>query len=651
MTKSFGSHTVLEDITFDVPKGRITAILGPSGTGKSVLLKNILGLLRPERGEIWVDGDQIVGLREKRLYEVRKKFGVLFQDGALFGSMNLYDNIAFPLREHTRKNEAEIRELVHRNAELVGLMDHLKKLPGEVSGGMKKRAGLARAMVTEPEIVLFDEPDSGLDPVRVAYLDELVVTAQKETGATFFIITHNIQSVMRTAEYMGVLFRSNLVKFASKADMVATDNPIIQQFLAGRARRARSAWTRWPTPGGDASRYIEGDTAALAFGPLPGPARPRWRRRRRATSPSHRADAATRNAASPGWCAPGTSGVPDQVVAVSRRRRAAHTVSTMRRAHHVGVHVGVRPAVLEPPLLVLGGLPRDADGRAPVRRAVAELGVVRRLVRAGQPALDADAVVGDVLLDALPEGLAARDDRVPAAVLAHGLGGEVGVRAGTVPVTEHRLRLEGGEDVEVLGDAEEQPAGRPQLVADERRRQDADLELPLPHHHLGVGALDAQARPSCRPPCGARRSRGRASCRRRRRSSTDPAARGTRPRASPAAGRTGRRCTPARSRTTAPGRRTSRPSRRTSAGCWCGCGVMSVCSTSHMTSLSPSARSGSGQTKTGCRTQSESLPSAWFVLEPSKPQIGGSLPSSTIFVLLRSSGVGSVPSIQMYSAW
>ncbi len=105
VTKSFGSHTVLEDITFDVPKGRITAILGPSGTGKSVLLKNILGLLRPERGEIWVDGDQIVGLREKRLYEVRKKFGVLFQDGALFGSMNLYDNIAFPLREHTRKNE------------------------------------------------------------------------------------------------------------------------------------------------------------------------------------------------------------------------------------------------------------------------------------------------------------------------------------------------------------------------------------------------------------------------------------------------------------------------------------------------------------------------------------------------------------------
>jgi phospholipid/cholesterol/gamma-HCH transport system ATP-binding protein len=235
VTKSFGSHTVIEDMTFDVPKGRITSILGPSGTGKSVLLKNILGLLVPERGEIWVDGDQIVGLREKRMYEVRRKFGVLFQDGALFGSMNLYDNIAFPLREHSKKNEKEIQEAVHRNAEMVGLMDHLKKLPGEVSGGMKKRAGLARAMVTEPEIVLFDEPDSGLDPVRVAYLDDLVVTAQKETGATFFIITHNISSVMRTAEFMGVLFRSRLVKFASKEEMLASDNPIIQQFLSGKA--------------------------------------------------------------------------------------------------------------------------------------------------------------------------------------------------------------------------------------------------------------------------------------------------------------------------------------------------------------------------------------------------------------------------------
>ena len=236
VTKRFGSHTVLEDITFDVPKGKITAILGPSGTGKSVLLKNIIGLLRPDAGEIWVDGEQIVGMREKDLYRVRRKFGVLFQDGALFGSMNLFDNMAFPLREHTKKNEREIRDVVLEKASLVGLLDHLKKLPGEVSGGMKKRAGLARALVLDPEIILFDEPDSGLDPVRVAYLDELVINVQKETGATFFIITHNIPSVMRTAEYMGVLFRSRLVRFASKEEMTTTDNAIIRQFLSGRAK-------------------------------------------------------------------------------------------------------------------------------------------------------------------------------------------------------------------------------------------------------------------------------------------------------------------------------------------------------------------------------------------------------------------------------
>ncbi len=236
VTKSFGSHTVLEDISFDVPRGAITAILGPSGTGKSVLLKTIIGLLRPDAGQIWVDGQEVVGMRERALYRLRQKFGVLFQDGALFGSMSLYDNIAFPLREHSRKSEREIRQLVVMNAELVGLLDHLRKLPGEVSGGMRKRAGLARAMVTEPEIVFFDEPDSGLDPVRVAYLDDLVLTAQRETGATFFIITHNITSVMRTADHFGVLYRSHLLRFGPKDEMVSCGDPVIAQFLAGRSK-------------------------------------------------------------------------------------------------------------------------------------------------------------------------------------------------------------------------------------------------------------------------------------------------------------------------------------------------------------------------------------------------------------------------------
>ena len=235
VTKSFGSHTVLEDISFDIPRGKVSAIMGPSGTGKSVLLKNIIGLLRPDRGEIWIDGEETVRMRERDLYRVRRKFGVLFQDGALFGSLNLYDNIAFPLREHTRKSEGEIRRITMEKASLVGLVDHLRKFPGEVSGGMKKRAGLARALALDPEIVFFDEPDSGLDPVRVAYLDELVRKIQEETHATFIIITHNIPSVMRTADYIAVLFRSGLVRFASTQDMITCDDEIIRQFMAGKA--------------------------------------------------------------------------------------------------------------------------------------------------------------------------------------------------------------------------------------------------------------------------------------------------------------------------------------------------------------------------------------------------------------------------------
>jgi len=234
VTKRFGSHTVLEEITFDVPRGKTTAVLGPSGTGKSVLLKTIIGLLTPEAGQVYIDGDPIVGVREREVLRIRRKIGVLFQDGALFGSMNLFDNIAFPLVEHTSKTDQEIRGIVLRKSELVGLVDHLHKLPGEVSGGMRKRAGLARALVLEPEILFFDEPDSGLDPVRVAYLDELINTVHEETGSTFFIISHNIESVKRTAHYLGLLFRSRLVGFGSKEAMTSSKEPVIEQFLAGR---------------------------------------------------------------------------------------------------------------------------------------------------------------------------------------------------------------------------------------------------------------------------------------------------------------------------------------------------------------------------------------------------------------------------------
>ncbi|MGH2789398.1 MAG: ABC transporter ATP-binding protein [Actinomycetota bacterium] len=233
LTKSFGAQTVLEGITFDVPKGKVTVMLGPSGTGKSVFLKHLVGLLKPDRGEIWIDGKNVPALSEKELYKVRRKFGVLFQDGALFGSMNIYDNVAFPLREHTKKRESEIKQIVDEKLTMVGLVGAEKKLPGEISGGMKKRAGLARGLVLDPEIVLFDEPDSGLDPVRTAFLNELIIDLNRQLEATFIVVTHDISTAKRVSDYIGMLYRRNLVRFGPAHEMFESDIPVVRQFLAG----------------------------------------------------------------------------------------------------------------------------------------------------------------------------------------------------------------------------------------------------------------------------------------------------------------------------------------------------------------------------------------------------------------------------------
>jgi phospholipid/cholesterol/gamma-HCH transport system ATP-binding protein len=231
--KSFGRNKVLNGLNLGIPEGMITVVLGPSGTGKSVLLKHLIGLLFPDAGDIRVHGKSVPHMRMSELLEMRKRFGILFQDGALFGSMNVYDNVAFPLRQHTDLSEHDIQEIVDQRLADVGLGGADMRMPSELSGGMKKRAGFARALVLEPEIVMFDEPDSGLDPVRTALLCGLIQQMHSEYGGTYIVITHDIASARRIGEYIAVLWKGRIVQSGKAEDMFGSDNPFVRQFLGG----------------------------------------------------------------------------------------------------------------------------------------------------------------------------------------------------------------------------------------------------------------------------------------------------------------------------------------------------------------------------------------------------------------------------------
>jgi phospholipid/cholesterol/gamma-HCH transport system ATP-binding protein len=231
--KSFGKQKVLGGIDLKIEEGKTTVIIGRSGGGKSVLLKHIIGLLRPDSGQVLIDGTDIAKLGESKLNEIRKKFGMLFQEAALFDSMTVGENVAFPLREHTRMKEKEIRETVADRLHSVGLTGVEEKMPSELSGGMRKRVGLARAIAIHPQIVLLDEPTTGLDPVMTEAIKRLIIDTQKKFNLTCVVISHDIQSIFEIGDRIAMLYEGKIIEYGTPEELKASRNPVMVQFLSG----------------------------------------------------------------------------------------------------------------------------------------------------------------------------------------------------------------------------------------------------------------------------------------------------------------------------------------------------------------------------------------------------------------------------------
>ena len=231
--KSFGKQHVLRGVHLDIEDGKTTVIIGKSGGGKSVLLKHIIGLLQPDSGQVLIDGVDITKLNDKRLNETRKKFGMLFQEAALFDSMTVGENDAFPLREHTKFKEEEIREIVADRLRDVGLTGIEQKLPSELSGGMRKRVGLARAIALHPQIVLFDEPTTGLDPVMTEAINQLIMETQNKLHLTCVVISHDLGSIFKISDKIAMLYEGEIIAYGGPDEIKSSPNPVIVQFLSG----------------------------------------------------------------------------------------------------------------------------------------------------------------------------------------------------------------------------------------------------------------------------------------------------------------------------------------------------------------------------------------------------------------------------------
>ena len=231
--KSFGAQKVLNGLTLEIPEGKITAVIGPSGEGKSVLIKHMIGLLQPDSGRIEVEGESIVGIRRSQLNRIREKFGMLFQNAALFDSMSVFENVAFPLEEKTALSREQIRRDVFEALEAVGLKNVENKFPDELSGGMRKRVGLARAVVLNPKIILFDEPTTGLDPIIKRAIHQMIAETHQRYGFTAVIVSHEIPDIFDVAQNVAMLYRGEILQHGTPDEIRNSQHPVVRQFITG----------------------------------------------------------------------------------------------------------------------------------------------------------------------------------------------------------------------------------------------------------------------------------------------------------------------------------------------------------------------------------------------------------------------------------
>ncbi|MDI6845170.1 MAG: ABC transporter ATP-binding protein [Candidatus Saccharicenans sp.] len=240
--KAFGSKQVLKGLDLEIMSGETLVVIGQSGSGKSVLLKHIIGIMKPDRGRVMVDGQEISSMSDEQLMKLSRKFGMLFQGAALFDSLTVEENVAFGLRRHTTLSEDEIKERVKESLEQVGLRGVEKLFPHELSGGMKKRVGLARAIAYRPEIVLYDEPTTGLDPIRAEAINDLILCLKKQMRVTSVIITHDMNMTYKVADRIAMLYDGRIIETGAPEEIRNTDNPVVQQFINGRTEGPITEW-------------------------------------------------------------------------------------------------------------------------------------------------------------------------------------------------------------------------------------------------------------------------------------------------------------------------------------------------------------------------------------------------------------------------